>query len=158
MKPGEFRASCRLVKPVPLGEISESMRASVEAGNVPTRWDRKLKAEVVDVPCVLDTTDRGVFEAHMKEQHDGGIYRWDNGSLAEIREVRNYRPRMPLPVKLWKPARLSPDGKPWVDPDKKHPLTETCACGLVLELGSDEASRLFVRQHLELCAGQAVAS
>lgn len=185
--PGAFRAICRLksdvweeppaelaaawqtvlATPIPYGDAAavdayRDLKAALEQQLAPwSTYDKKRGGHGRWVTCDLEFTDRGEYERHMREAHSGGVYRWDNASLdANVVEVLTYRPRMPIPVKLWKPPRLTAEGKPWVDPDhkKKEQLTETCRCGLVLELGTSEASRQYVREHLELCTGEAVAS
>lgn len=179
--PGAFHAVCRLTstvweeppaelaaawqehlaKPIPYGnaaavEAHRAEKALLEAQLTPWSWDRKQEAYGRWVTCELEFADRSAYETHMRDCHAGGIYRWDNATLdpSKAAEVRTYRPRMPLPVKLWKAPRLHPEGKAWSDADR----TETCSCGLVLELGTDESSRQYVREHLELCTGEAAAS
>lgn len=185
--PGAFRAHCHLksdvweeppaelaeawrtvlAAPIPYGdaqalEAYRDLKASLERQLAPwSTYDKKRGGHGRWVTCALEFTDRAEYETHMREAHSGGVYRWDNAALdANVVEVRTYRPRMPIPVKLWRSPRLLDEGRPWVDPDakKKEQLTETCRCGLVLELGTSEASRQYVREHLELCTGEAVAS
>lgn len=75
-KPGEFSAACRLKRALRFVELDEKTRALVDAdvttpGRLKSRWDRKLEANVVDVPCAFETTDRGAFEQHTADVHGG---------------------------------------------------------------------------------------
>lgn len=166
-KPGEFRATCRKGAYLPVDQLTLEERAWAEAedaariergeyGNV-FKYDHRLKVETALVECTLDTTDRAELVAHMKRMHGGGLHRWDNGSVdPQVREVRNYSPRMQLPVKLWKPTRLTEDGKPW---PATHDRTKTCDdCGLVAEVDGTNASDLWWREHQEFCAERQAAS
>lgn len=155
-KPGQFKAVCRLGRWLPLNDLLALPREE-QPETLTSRWDKKLRCEVAQIQCDHEFTDRAVYEKHMKEAHDGGLYRWDNGALtAEIREVRNYSARMPLPVKPFASPRLTEDGKPWSD--EKQPTVTCPACGLVMEEGATHAAALFIREHLEMCADRAGAA
>lgn len=145
-KPGEFRAVCKKGAWRPIEALTLEQRSAVDAGEIPSRWDHKLRAEVAAVPCTLDTTDREVFVAHMAEIHGvkAGHHMLGHRGYAA-------RPTPAAMRKVWKGPKLSEDGQPFVSRDGG---TETCpSCGLISELPQSHAAELWWREHLERCIG-----
>lgn len=103
---GDFAAVCRQANWVPGVDVPSEM----DLDTLQSRWDKKLTCNVFLIPCALETKDRAELEAHMRDVHGGGLYRWDNGSLSQnVTEVRNYTPRVAA-VKPWKAPALKADG------------------------------------------------
>ncbi len=107
-KPGMFKAVCRL------GYWTADLVALMASGQETTvsKWDKKQGCNVFQGQCpAVEFTDRDLFDAHMREMHDGIGYRWDNGSVDPgIRLVKNYKPRVPRPIPMWKSPRLTEEG------------------------------------------------
>lgn len=155
-KPGEFKAVCRVAHAVPLAEVLAWPRED-QPDTVLSHWNRKHGCEVVEIRCAETFTDRALFEAHMRELHDGGLYRWESASLSsDVRLVRTFSPRMAVPVKMWKAPRLRGEGQPF--DTSKHPVNECDGCGLIAEYDGSQAWELWWREHTAFCAGQAAAS
>ena len=164
-KPGEFRATCRMVEQLTAQEMTPEEHATATAAGATSRWDRDRKAEVWPVQCDFEFTDRDEFAQHMVQRHDGGRYRWENGSLdrGRVGQVRTYRPRMPIPVQPWKPPRLRLEGLPLrtaaeVKAFTKEPVL-ACrgGCGFVVE-DRGFVAEVLERHRAECAAWQAAAS
>lgn len=146
-KPGTFKATCRLKRPVPYKTLPDDVRVLVDAdvttpGRLKSRWDRKLAVEVVDLPCDFATEDPQAFEAHMADVHGRKSTRrgvWSSKS-SELPYLTTPR---------WKAPKLTEDGTAWDDKEKYR--TRTCrGCGLVVELGRD--STAVIEEHKASCA------
>lgn len=164
-KPGEFRASCRKGAYLPVHQLTEAERVWAEDEDARRRaeglyggvfkYDRRLKLETALVRCELDTTDPAELEAHLNRVHGGGLYRWDAGGLRPTdRTVKNYAPKMAIPVKPWKAPKLTEEGKPWPENDDR---TQSCPCGLVAEVGDLHADRLWWDEHINFCTERGAA-
>jgi hypothetical protein len=138
-RPGDFRAVCRRKHWVPLHELLALPREE-QPDTTTTRWDRKLACEVAEVRCAFDTTDRAVFEQHM-------------------RAVHNQKPSGPRQLKQgtgnWRPPRLFEDGQPFRASSKAIAESlRTCSrCGLVAEIvRGAPAHELWWAEHERGCA------
>lgn len=147
----KFHARCRLKRPVPYDQVPDDVRSLVDAdvltpGRIKSRWDRKLGANVVDLPCDHEFTDPDLFEQHMRDVH---------GRKSRKRAVWS-TPSSELPYTTtprWKPPRLLDEGRPWVADDGR---TAKCrGCGFVVELSS--GSTQVIDEHKATCADRDVA-
>lgn len=143
-KPGEFNARCRLKRRVPEERMTPELwdRAvaldytreflEMASGRVDKEKHRRGRWEIVFQSCDgFETTDRVAFDEHMANLHGRKL------------SGPKRRPSM------WKPPRLTVDGRPWEDTDGR---TQTCPdCGLVAEVDTTEASALWWREHLKFC-------
>lgn len=146
-RPGEFRAVCRKSEWVPLADVL-ALPTEAQPDTATSRWDHKLRCEVVAVACSFETDDREAYVEHMKTVHNGGC------------KVR----LSVAPLKMWRyPAPgmgLKPEGQPF------KPSTQalakdvrTCAsCGLVAEVGERAADVLWWAEHERMCTGEAAGS
>lgn len=143
-KPGTFKAHCRLNQPVPFVDLTEAQRDLVEELRRGAYWKRNV--QVVDVPCRFETTDRGEFDDHMKTVHNRTIGRkvWPNDDSG--------LPPRTLPG--WKPPKLTEEGTPWPEDDRR---TESCACGLVAEVGDRYADQQWWNEHINFCTQRGAA-
>lgn len=108
--PGMFKAVCRLGYWTP--DLAALMLTETETPV--SKWDKKTARNVFQGQCSVEFTGWAELDAHMREVHEGGRYRWDSGSIdPHIMEVRNYKPRTPSPVPMWKSPRLTEEGKPF---------------------------------------------
>lgn len=147
-KPGAFRAVCQQASWTPYGNLTHEQLTAANDNAWPCRWDRKLDANVVAVPCSLDTTDRATFEAHVAEAHAdrGGIYA--SPTARSDVYLRTHRLPIPVPVKMWKAPRLTDEGKPYDD----HGALRTCpTCTLVSQVEGN-AGELWWDEHVRGCA------
>lgn len=154
-KAAQFRAVCKLPRWVPLDQLGD-----VDPDSTVNRWDRAQNCNVFAVECDFDTTDRAAFEKHMRELHDGGLYRWDDSTLnPEVRLVKTYSPRKPST--RWRIGKGAAEGAPFRPSTKAvEQQVERCnGCGLIAEVDKTEPSQLWWREHEVMCVGaQDVAS
>lgn len=105
-RPGDFAAVCRQANWMPVDDLPPG----TDLDKLQSRWDKKRHCNVFLIPCVFETKVPDELEAHMRDVHGGGIYRWDNGSLSRnVTEVRNYTPRVAA-MKPWSAPKLKADG------------------------------------------------
>ena len=151
--PGQFKARCALTRPHPVKDLPEYLRREYEVRGWKraTRgiYSRKLRREA-SVECYLEplcdgfeTTDRGVFEDHMRTVHGKKPATGENAAL------------MSRAQGTWRGPRLTEDGKPWSADDER---TEICdGCGLVAQVGYTNEFEQWWREHLEFCAERGAA-
>lgn len=95
-----FHAVCRLPVPVRVQDLTEEQEKIRSSSAV------KHKGEwCALVPHDHEFDDPYLFDEHMKSVHGRSIARkvWSDSDA----------PLLPMPVKMWKPARLPQDGKPF---------------------------------------------
>ncbi len=155
LKPGEFRGRCNLAKPHAVSELPHYLRREYEEKG----WRKgvrtvRVRRDLRRVECFLEplcdgfeTTDKEAFEAHMRDVHGKSQMRGENAALVARATGR------------WRTPKAKPDGTPYVATKAFVGQTTTCeGCGLVMENGSTYADELFVREHLDFCAGRAGAA
>ena len=143
--PGQFKARCALTKPHPLKDLPEYLRREYAVRGWKTGYrgiySRKLRREV-DVECYLEplcdgfeTTDRAVFEAHMKTVHG--------------RKAVTVNPLARLARSGYRGPRLTEEGTEFPVDGK---TIVRCECGLYGQLDGTYASELWWREHTAMCA------
>lgn len=132
---GEFRASCHGKIWVPVHQLTAEQQAAVDDEIVRqnaytarfssgiTRWNRKTHLEEAQIDCRFQTTDRAEFVVHMRSLH----------GAKSIKPTKDTERRALNKLSPW-PGKVKQieDGARWPADDKR---TETCACGLVIEVG-----------------------
>lgn len=140
-RPGEFRARCRRPRWVPLADVldtwSAAQRAEQQVDTEKSRWDSKMRCEVVEARCAFETTNPGELERHLRELHGGGK-----------------RYTVPSMRTRWHAPKLLPEGRPFETTKAIEKGLRTCAgCGLVAEVDFSNASRLWWSEHTSMCVG-----
>lgn len=151
LKPGQFWATCNLMKTHPIRLLAEYQRREFKEKGWKTgfREVRLRNGDYRNMECFLEptcdgfeTTDKAAFEAHMRDVHGKAPVRGENSALVARATGR------------WRTPKAKPEGTPYTPTKALVGLTTTCSgCGLVMENGSTYADELFVREHLTLCVG-----
>lgn len=159
-KPGEFRAYCRKGEWIPFDTLTPEQHEAASAEQWPCRWDRKVSANVVGVPCNFETGDRATYLAHMADVHPDQTGPWESNSL-DPRQYGNptktHRLPISIPVKMWKAPKLLPAGCALATKDIERNLKTCGSCGLVAEVDARPANVLWWAEHERMCVGSAVA-
>ncbi len=129
-RPGDFAAVCRQ----PSWLAQHELPAGTDLDSLQNRWDRKRSCNVFLVPCALETKDRAELEAHMRDIHSGGIYRWDNSALGpNVTEVRSYKSRGVDIEKGWSTPKAPAEAKPFAPKSLEPGAEVTWPAGGVME-------------------------
>lgn len=138
--PGTFRAHCRISQWKPISNCTPDEFATATARGEQSRWDQKLKSEVLPVHCDETFDDTAIFERHMLEQHGrkpGQIKGENETFVASVNAG-------------WKAPRLTVDGKALTKAAAAQ-LRVCPTCDLYGEVDT-KSSELWWAEHLRGCA------
>lgn len=138
-KPGMFKAVCKL------GFWTPDLAGLILTGAPTTvsKWDKKQGCNVFQAQCSVEFTDRGLFDAHMREVHGK---KKSSGDLA---------PWSQSIKRGWKAPKLKDEGQPFKvsTPSMATDLKKCASCGLVAEVDDRAVNVRWWDEHENLCAG-----
>lgn len=138
-RPGEFRARCRRSRWVPLADVldtwSAEQRAEQQVDTEKSRWDSKMRCEVVAARCAFETADPAELERHLQNLHGGGM-----------------RYTVPSMRRRWSAPKLLPEGRSFETTKAIEKGLRTCAgCGLIAEHTPTQQFELWWCEHTSMC-------